>query len=114
VSFGYNRDRLILKNVSFTVPAGQRVAVVGASGSGCAPRSGLGFIQPRAALTEGGSRPHIPAGALHSKSTLLRLLFRFYDPQGGRILIDGQDIREVSLDSLRRAIGVVPQVRARV
>jgi len=36
VSFGYNRDRLILKNVSFTVPAGQRVAVVGASGSGCA------------------------------------------------------------------------------
>jgi len=49
---------------------------------------------------------------MNSKSTLLRLLFRFYDPQEGRILIDGQDIRDVSLDSLRRAIGVVPQVRA--
>ncbi|MFV8782180.1 ABCB family ABC transporter ATP-binding protein/permease [Microbulbifer sp. SA54] len=43
------------------------------------------------------------------KSTLFKLLFRFYDVTGGRILIDGQDIREVSQDSLRRAIGVVPQ-----
>jgi ATP-binding cassette subfamily B (MDR/TAP) protein 7 len=43
------------------------------------------------------------------KSTILRLLFRFYDVQGGRILIDGQDIRDVSLESVRRAIGVVPQ-----
>jgi ATP-binding cassette subfamily B protein len=43
------------------------------------------------------------------KSTLVKLLFRFYDPQNGRILIDGQDIRQVSQDSLRRAIGIVPQ-----
>ncbi|MGA7981584.1 MAG: ABC transporter ATP-binding protein/permease [Chromatiaceae bacterium] len=43
------------------------------------------------------------------KSTLARLLFRFYDVAGGRILIDGQDIREVTQDSLRRAIGIVPQ-----
>jgi ABC-type transport system involved in Fe-S cluster assembly fused permease/ATPase subunit len=43
------------------------------------------------------------------KSTLARLLFRFYDVTGGRILIDGQDIREVTQDSLRRAIGIVPQ-----
>lgn len=43
------------------------------------------------------------------KSTLARLLFRFYDTTGGRILIDGQDIRDVSLDSLRAAIGIVPQ-----
>ena len=43
------------------------------------------------------------------KSTLFKLLFRFYDVTGGRILIDGQDIRTVSQDSLRRAIGVVPQ-----
>ena len=43
------------------------------------------------------------------KSTLLKLLFRFYDVTAGRILIDGQDIRDVSQDSLRRAIGVVPQ-----
>lgn len=48
-----------------------------------------------------------PSGS--GKSTILRLLFRFYDVQSGRIFIDGQDIRDVSLDSLRRAIGVVPQ-----
>lgn len=45
----------------------------------------------------------------HSKSTVLRLLFRFYDVHEGRILIDGQDIRDVTTESLRRAIGVVPQ-----
>jgi ATP-binding cassette subfamily B (MDR/TAP) protein 7 len=48
-----------------------------------------------------------PSGC--GKSTVLRLLFRFYDVQGGRILIDDQDIRDVSLESLRKAIGVVPQ-----
>jgi len=48
-----------------------------------------------------------PSGC--GKSTILRLLFRYYDVQEGRILIDGQDIREVSLESLRKAIGVVPQ-----
>lgn len=48
-----------------------------------------------------------PSGA--GKSTIGRLLFRFYDPQGGRILIDGQDIAEVTQDSLRAAIGIVPQ-----
>lgn len=48
-----------------------------------------------------------PSGC--GKSTLLRLLFRFYDAQQGRILIDDQDIRQVQIDSLRRAIGVVPQ-----
>lgn len=48
-----------------------------------------------------------PSGC--GKSTILRLLFRSYDVQGGRIFIDGQDITQVSLDSLRRSIGVVPQ-----
>jgi ABC-type transport system involved in Fe-S cluster assembly fused permease/ATPase subunit len=48
-----------------------------------------------------------PTGA--GKSTISRLLFRFYDVTGGRILIDGQDIRDVTQDSLRAAIGVVPQ-----
>ncbi len=43
------------------------------------------------------------------KSTLARLLFRFFDPTGGRIVVDGRDIREVGQDSLRRAIGIVPQ-----
>jgi len=48
-----------------------------------------------------------PTGA--GKSTISRLLFRFYDVNGGRILIDGQDIREVTQESLRAAIGIVPQ-----
>ncbi|KAF2807786.1 P-loop containing nucleoside triphosphate hydrolase protein [Mytilinidion resinicola] len=77
VKFGYRPDRPILKNLSFTIPAGKKVAIVGPSGCG--------------------------------KSTILRLLFRSYDVQEGRILIDGQDIRDVSLESLRKAIGVVPQ-----
>ncbi|CAK1366731.1 Iron-sulfur clusters transporter atm1, mitochondrial [Cercospora beticola] len=48
-----------------------------------------------------------PSGC--GKSTILRLLFRFYDVQSGRITIDGQDIRDVQLESLRKSIGVVPQ-----
>ena len=77
VTFGYHPERPILRNLSFTIPAGQKVAIVGPSGCG--------------------------------KSTILRLLFRFYDVQEGRILIDDQDIRDVSLESLRKSIGVVPQ-----
>ena len=49
------------------------------------------------------------AGVSGRKSTILRLLFRFYDIQSGRILVDGQDIRDVTLESLRESIGVVPQ-----
>lgn len=48
-----------------------------------------------------------PSGC--GKSTLLRLLFRSYDPESGRIFIDDQDIKDVTLDSLRKSIGVVPQ-----
>jgi ABC-type transport system involved in Fe-S cluster assembly fused permease/ATPase subunit len=80
VSFSYERARPILHGVDFTIPAGTTTAVVGHSGSG--------------------------------KSTLGRLLFRFYDldrEQGGQILLDGQDIRDVAQDSLRAAIGIVPQ-----
>jgi ATP-binding cassette subfamily B protein len=77
VDFSYDGVRPILHDVSFEVPAGHKVAVVGASGSG--------------------------------KSTLARLLFRFYDVNRGRIIIDGQDIREVTQESVRSAIGVVPQ-----
>jgi len=77
VSFAYDRERPILKGVSFHVPAGKTVAIVGPSGAG--------------------------------KSTISRLIFRFYDINAGRILIDGQNISDVQQESLRRAIGMVPQ-----
>ncbi|CUM63762.1 uncharacterized protein PRCAT00001346001 [Priceomyces carsonii] len=77
VTFGYHPDRLILDKATFTIPPGQKIAIVGPSGSG--------------------------------KSTILRLIFRFYDVNLGRILIDGQDISKVTLDSLRKSIGIVPQ-----
>ncbi|MEW5757273.1 MAG: ABC transporter ATP-binding protein/permease [Pseudomonadota bacterium] len=77
VSFHYQPERPILHQLSFEVPAGKKVAVVGHSGAG--------------------------------KSTLSRLMFRFYDVSGGAIYIDDQDIREVTQQSLRAAIGIVPQ-----
>jgi len=77
VRFAYDPARPILHGVSFEIPAGKKVAVVGPSGSG--------------------------------KSTLARLLYRFYDIEAGSIRIDGQDIRQVTQGSLRRAIGIVPQ-----
>lgn len=77
VSFSYEPNRQILFDVSFEIPAGCTVAVVGQSGSG--------------------------------KSTLARLLFRFYDASEGCILINDQDIRDITQKSLRSAIGIVPQ-----
>jgi ATP-binding cassette subfamily B (MDR/TAP) protein 7 len=77
VYFEYVKDQPILNNLSFEVPAGKWIALVGSSGSG--------------------------------KSTIVRLLYRFFDPQNGRILINGKDIRDYSLDSLRRTIAIVPQ-----
>ncbi|KAL7281143.1 hypothetical protein ACG7TL_004451 [Trametes sanguinea] len=79
VNFSYDGRTTALEGVSFRVPKGSAVALVGESGAG--------------------------------KSTILRLLYRFYDLKegDGRILIDGQDIRDVTQGSLRKAIGVVPQ-----
>jgi len=77
VHFDYRADRRILKGVSFTVPPGGKLAIVGPTGAG--------------------------------KSTISRLLFRFYDVTSGAVRIDGQDVRDVTQESLRAAIGVVPQ-----
>ncbi|MDP1892085.1 MAG: ABC transporter ATP-binding protein [Gemmatimonadaceae bacterium] len=82
VSFAYpSRDgappREVLRKVSFTIPAGGTLGVVGATGAG--------------------------------KSALLELLPRFFDPQSGSVLLDGVDVRDVPLDTLRAEIGFVPQ-----
>jgi ABC-type transport system involved in Fe-S cluster assembly fused permease/ATPase subunit len=77
VRFAYDPEREILKGLSFRVGPGQKLALVGHSGSG--------------------------------KSTVGRLLFRFYDVSGGSIRIDGQDLRDVTQTSLHAQIGVVPQ-----
>lgn len=77
VYFHYTPEKLILKDVSFTVPPGETLALVGPSGAG--------------------------------KSTIIRLLFRFYEVQDGAILLDGEDVRDMTQSSLRQTIGVVPQ-----
>lgn len=77
VTFSYRHERMVLRDVSFVVPAGKTVAVVGASGSG--------------------------------KSSLVRLLFRLYEPDSGTILLDGRPTAQMALSDVRRAIAVVPQ-----
>jgi len=77
VSFHYPSSGAGIRDISLTVPAGNTLALVGATGSG--------------------------------KSTLIKLLLRFYDPSNGQIRIDGQPIRDLSLQSLRGAIGLVSQ-----
>jgi ATP-binding cassette subfamily B protein len=77
VVFSYDPERIVLKGISFTVPAGKTVAIVGPSGAG--------------------------------KSTISRILYRFYDIKSGAVTIDGQDIRDVTQESLRSVIGIVPQ-----
>ena len=77
VVFAYDPERIVLKGISFTVPAGKTVAIVGPSGAG--------------------------------KSTISRILYRFYDIKSGSVTIDGQDIRDVTQESLRSTIGIVPQ-----
>ncbi|HEX8911600.1 MAG TPA: ABC transporter ATP-binding protein, partial [Humisphaera sp.] len=77
VSFGYDPAKPVLHDVSFDVPGGSRVAIVGPTGAG--------------------------------KTTLVNLISRFYDPQRGRVLIDGVDVRDASLQSLRTQVSLVFQ-----
>ena len=77
VSFSYEPGRPVLENVSFTLRAGQTLAILGESGGG--------------------------------KSTLLNLIARLHEPTSGRILIDGRDVRDYRVDSLRRRLGIVLQ-----
>ena len=77
VSFGYEKEQVVLKDISFHINPGQKVAIVGPSGTG--------------------------------KSSLIGMVSRLYDPDSGRILIDGTDIRHVTLESLRMQISVVLQ-----
>lgn len=77
VRFAYLPGEPVLRGISLSIPPGQSVAVVGATGAG--------------------------------KSSLVGLLARFYDPQGGAVLLDGVDIRSIALDDLRRIVAVVPQ-----
>ncbi len=77
VSFGYEPERLVLKDIDLSVKAGEMVAVVGPSGAG--------------------------------KSTLVDLVPRFYDPTSGRIMIDGIDLRDMTVRSIRSLMGIVTQ-----
>jgi ATP-binding cassette subfamily B protein len=77
VSFSYDRDRLILKNISLEAKPGETIALLGPTGSG--------------------------------KSTIVRLLPRFYDVTSGGILVDGYDVRDLNIESYRKQIGIVSQ-----
>ncbi len=77
VSFGYEKDTPVLKNISFEVVPGQTIAIVGPTGAG--------------------------------KSSLVSLIPRFFDASGGRVLIDGCDVRDIKLESLRSHIAIVLQ-----
>lgn len=77
VTFRYGNRKPAINDVSFTIPKGKKVALVGASGSG--------------------------------KTTIAKLLLKYYEPENGMIMIDGVDISEISNKSLRRAISYVPQ-----
>ncbi|MEM2885846.1 MAG: ABC transporter ATP-binding protein [Thermoproteota archaeon] len=77
VTFGYDKDKPVLKGLNLEVSPGEKVAILGATGSG--------------------------------KSTLIKLIPRFYDPQEGRVLVGNYDVRGVKIESLRKWIGIVHQ-----
>ena len=77
ISFGYHPNRSIIKNLSFDLPKGKSLAIVGPTGAG--------------------------------KSTISKLLFRFYDPVCGEIIINNKNIKYYKQDELRKIIGIVPQ-----
>jgi ATP-binding cassette subfamily B protein len=77
VTFGYDDDTLVIRDVDLEIPAGQRLAVVGETGAG--------------------------------KSTIAKLVLRYYDPQQGSVVIDGSDLTDLTIDSRTDAIALIPQ-----
>ena len=77
VTFGYNDDTMVLRDVDLEIPGGQRLAVVGETGAG--------------------------------KSTIAKLVLRYYDPQQGMVTIDGSDVADLTIDSRTDAIALIPQ-----
>ena len=77
VDFGYDDDRMILKQISLYAKPGQKIAFVGSTGAG--------------------------------KTTITNLINRFYDVQGGSVIYDGIDVRDIKKDALRRSLGIVLQ-----
>ena len=77
VTFGYDDDTMVIRDVDLEIPAGQRLAVVGETGAG--------------------------------KSTIAKLVLRYYDPQQGSVVIDGSDLTDLTIDSRTDAIALIPQ-----
>ncbi|MYD11081.1 MAG: ABC transporter ATP-binding protein [Chloroflexi bacterium] len=77
VEFAYSDGRQVIRNLTLDIPAGDTIAIVGATGAG--------------------------------KSTVIKLLLRYYDVTAGRVLLDGYDLRELRQEDIRRAIGLVSQ-----
>jgi len=95
VEFWYDPRAKLLKNISFTIPPGHTVGIVGSSGSGFE----ISFIIINTEELRANFR----------KSTIARLIMRLYDVKTGCVMVDGQDITTVQQASLRRVVGIVPQ-----
>lgn len=122
VHFGYEVGRDVLKGLTFSVKPGMIFSIIPLFMVSFLPSVlyfvFILFIFPSSSCplfsnsslpSSSGQKVALVGGSGSGKSSIVRLLYRFYDPKAGRIAINGQDIRGVTLSSLRRAIAVVPQ-----